>query len=55
MSEQELELLAEIGRLEKMGASWPILRRALAEYQTLVRRRLGLTPAANDNNPGATG
>ncbi|MBW7865442.1 MAG: hypothetical protein H3C30_13650 [Candidatus Hydrogenedentes bacterium] len=39
MNEQELELLAEIGRLEKMGASWPILRRALQAYQNAVRAR----------------
>ncbi|MBW7866502.1 MAG: hypothetical protein H3C30_19070 [Candidatus Hydrogenedentes bacterium] len=39
MTPHEVELLAEIARLEKMGASWPILRRALAEFQNAVRQR----------------
>ena len=39
MTPHELELLAEIGRLEKMGASWPILRRALEAFQNAVRAR----------------
>ncbi|NLF57460.1 MAG: hypothetical protein GX580_07470 [Candidatus Hydrogenedens sp.] len=44
MTPNEIELLAEVSRLEKMGASWPILRRALEAFQNAVRHRHGLTP-----------